>query len=263
MLRTATTSFYEADGLGSVTSLSSGAGALAQTYTFDSFGKLTAASGSLTNPFRYTGREFDSETGLYYYRARYYDPSAGRFISEDPVGFEEAGNFYRYVNNKPVTLIDPTGLTADCSNCGVVVKCRRVEYGHLGLLGFKHCDARVIDRNGIEHSLSAGPEGPPRNSSLTAWNCTSSDCQPGKTLPPLAPFTGRTVYKKKSASCDGVDCLIDKTEAFHAQASHPEYHAAFGPNSDTELKGGIFAACGIKLHIRWYGPPIFHVWPLP
>jgi RHS repeat-associated protein len=44
---------------------------LAQTHTFDSFGKQTASSGSLTNPFQYTGREFDPETSLYYYRARY------------------------------------------------------------------------------------------------------------------------------------------------------------------------------------------------
>src|ERR1700676_3410037 len=80
MLRSATTSYYEADGLGSVTSLSNSAGTLAQTYTFDSFGKQTATSGSLTNPFQYTGREFDSETGIYYYRARYFDPSAGRFL---------------------------------------------------------------------------------------------------------------------------------------------------------------------------------------
>src|SRR5271167_839163 len=75
MLRGSTTSYYEADGLGSVSSLSNAAGALAQTYTFDSFGNLTASSGSLTNPFQYTGRESDPETGLYYYRARYYDPS--------------------------------------------------------------------------------------------------------------------------------------------------------------------------------------------
>jgi YD repeat-containing protein len=71
------TSYYEQDGLGSVTSLTNGAGALAQTYTYDSFGNLTASQGTLTNPFRYTGREFDSETGLYYYRARYYGQSVG------------------------------------------------------------------------------------------------------------------------------------------------------------------------------------------
>jgi YD repeat-containing protein len=78
MLRSSATSYYQADGLGSVTSLSNGAGALAQTYTFDSFGKQTASSGSVVNPFQYTGRELDSETGLYYFRARYYDPSVGR-----------------------------------------------------------------------------------------------------------------------------------------------------------------------------------------
>jgi hypothetical protein len=54
MLRSSTTRYYDADGLGSVTSLSNGAGALAQTYTYDSFGKQTASSGSLTNPFQYT-----------------------------------------------------------------------------------------------------------------------------------------------------------------------------------------------------------------
>src|SRR3984893_17537009 len=96
MLRSGATSYYHADGLGSLTSLSNSAGALAQTYTYDSFGKQTAASGSLTNPFQYTGREFDSETGIYYYRARYFDPSAGRFLNEDRLRFQGGANFYRY-----------------------------------------------------------------------------------------------------------------------------------------------------------------------
>jgi len=87
MLRSGATDFYEVDGLGSVTSLTSTAGALAQTYAFGSFGKQTASSGSLTNPFQYTGREFDPETSLYYYRARYYDPMVGRFVLEDPIRF--------------------------------------------------------------------------------------------------------------------------------------------------------------------------------
>ena len=89
MLRSSTTSYYEADGLGSITSLSSGAGALAQTYAFDSFGKQTASSGSLTNPFQYTARESDPETGLYYYRARYYDSNSGRFLGGDPIGLTQ------------------------------------------------------------------------------------------------------------------------------------------------------------------------------
>ncbi|MHB8504078.1 MAG: RHS repeat domain-containing protein, partial [Candidatus Acidiferrales bacterium] len=107
MLRSGTTSYYQADGVGSVTSLSSGAGALAETYAFDSFGKQTSSSGSLTNPFQYTGREFDSETNLYFYRARYYDPTTGRFSKEDPVRYIGGINFYRFVGNNPVIFTDP------------------------------------------------------------------------------------------------------------------------------------------------------------
>ena len=115
MLRSSATSFYHADGLGSVTSLSNASGSLAQTYTFDSFGKQTASSGSLTNPFQYTARESDTETGLYYYRARYYDPSAGRFLSEDPIGFNSAqDDFYSYAGNSPLGRVDPLGL-AHCT----------------------------------------------------------------------------------------------------------------------------------------------------
>jgi RHS repeat-associated protein len=111
MLRSGATSYYHADALGSVTSLSSSAGALAQTYGYDSFGKQTSSSGSLTNPFQYTARESDSETGLYYYRARYSDPASGRFISEDPLEFKGDGpNFYAYVGNSPVRNVDPFGL---------------------------------------------------------------------------------------------------------------------------------------------------------
>jgi RHS repeat-associated protein len=110
MLRSSTTSYYEADGLGSVTSLSSAAGALAQTYTLDSFGKQTASSGSLTNPFQFTGREFDTESSLYFMRARYFNPATGRFVSEDPARFPGGINFYTYVENNPVNLIDPFGF---------------------------------------------------------------------------------------------------------------------------------------------------------
>jgi RHS repeat-associated protein len=109
MLRSSATSYYHADALGSITSLSNTAGALANTYTYDSFGKLTASMGSLVNPFRYTARESDTETGLYYYRARYYDPSIGRFIGEDPVHFKGGINFFSYVSSRPTVYVDPSG----------------------------------------------------------------------------------------------------------------------------------------------------------
>jgi RHS repeat-associated protein len=118
-----TTSYYERDGLGSVTSLSSSTGSLANTYTFGSFGNLTASTGSLTNPLQYVGREFDPETALLSDRARYYDSGTGRFVSEDPIRFLGSGsNFYAYVSNNPTNLIDPYGLT-DCVVTPVATVC--------------------------------------------------------------------------------------------------------------------------------------------
>ena len=113
-LRGSTTSYYEADGRGSITSLSNSAGALANTYTYDSFGKLTASTGTIVNPFQYTARDYDSETGLRYYRARYYDQNTGRFLSEDPLRLAGGSpNYYPYAMNNPVLVSDPTGLCAD------------------------------------------------------------------------------------------------------------------------------------------------------
>ena len=118
MLRSSTTSYYNVDGLGSITSLANGSGTLTQSYTFDSFGKQTASSGSVVNAFQYTGRELDSETGLQFNRARYYDQTIGRFLSEDPIRFEGGVDFYAYVGNSPTTYDDPRGLEPEgCKDC--------------------------------------------------------------------------------------------------------------------------------------------------
>ena len=74
----------------------------------DAWGNLEAGAGEPGHAF--TGREWDPETGLYYYRARYYDPKLGRFISEDPIGFAVDVNFYAYVKNNPVRWTDAYGL---------------------------------------------------------------------------------------------------------------------------------------------------------
>ncbi|HEX4921665.1 MAG TPA: RHS repeat-associated core domain-containing protein [Candidatus Bathyarchaeia archaeon] len=108
-LRSGAASYYHADGLGSITSLSNPAGTLAQTYVYDSFGQLTSSAGTLVNSLQYAAREFDSETSLYFNRARYYHPTIGRFGSEDPIQFAGGVNFYGYVRNNPIILIDPTG----------------------------------------------------------------------------------------------------------------------------------------------------------
>ncbi len=112
-----TTDYYEQDGLGSVTSLSNSVGSLANTYTYDSYGKLTASTGTVPNPFQYSAREFDAEIATYYHRARYYDPTIGRFISEDPIGLGGGVDFYAYVWNRPTAFTDPLGLGGKPWNC--------------------------------------------------------------------------------------------------------------------------------------------------
>jgi RHS repeat-associated protein len=108
-LRSGVTSYYEADGLGSITSLTDSSGTIAATYSYDSFGKMLSSTGSIINPYHYTARELDSESGLYYYRARYFDQGNGRFLSEDPLRFKISANFYPYVGNRPTVHVDPTG----------------------------------------------------------------------------------------------------------------------------------------------------------
>ena len=102
--------YYHADGLGSIVALTDDKGRVVQTYEYDSFGNMKQHGHKVKQPYTFTGREYDSETGLYYYRARYYDPKIGRFISEDPIGFMGGINKYAYVGNNPVNWVDPLGL---------------------------------------------------------------------------------------------------------------------------------------------------------
>ena len=97
------------DALGSTVALVDGTGAIGTSYTYEPYGKTTVSGTASANPAQFTGREADG-TGLYYYRARYYSPVFGRFISEDPAGFAAGDpNLYRYVGNDPVNATDPSG----------------------------------------------------------------------------------------------------------------------------------------------------------
>ena len=90
--------YYHQDGLNSVKSLTDNTGGIIANYDYDAWGNLATPLPSINNPFTYTGREYDRGTGLYYYRARYYDAKVGRFISPDPIGFAGGDvNLYSYV----------------------------------------------------------------------------------------------------------------------------------------------------------------------
>ena len=128
LTRGTTTHYYTADGLGSIAHLTTASGTIAESYTYDPFGAPTIRNtagtiipaSALGNPFLFTGREWDSETALYFYRARYYKPAIGRFLSRDPLGYAPDANRYRYVGNNPVNWIDPSGTTLIGSGPGSV-----------------------------------------------------------------------------------------------------------------------------------------------
>lgn len=124
--------FYHLEAPGHVTALVDGANRVAARYRYDPWGVAQATVDTVAQPLRYGAREWDAETGLYYNRARYYDPRLGRFISEDPIGLAGGINPYAYVGNDPVGYLDPSGLCREntygepCPIEGVTA------YGHRG-----------------------------------------------------------------------------------------------------------------------------------
>lgn len=112
--------WFLTDHQGSVIGLVNGAGAVVARFAYSVFGELIGIDpAAAPTRYLYTGREFDPETDLYYYRARYYDAVLGRFISEDPIGFEGGDtNLRRYVSNNPLNAVDPTGLNGESTTAG-------------------------------------------------------------------------------------------------------------------------------------------------
>nr|WP_202863427.1 RHS repeat-associated core domain-containing protein [Xanthomonas campestris] len=104
--------YYLTDNLGSTRALTNAEGAVVRRYDYTPYGQAQATGGSSDNPYQYTGRELD-KSGLQYYRARYYSPEMGRFISEDSYGFAGGdANFYAYTLGNPVSFNDPSGHIA-------------------------------------------------------------------------------------------------------------------------------------------------------
>jgi RHS repeat-associated protein len=103
-----TLTYYHADGLGSILKRTSQAGAVVHEYRYDAWGQIEAGA---TEPgYAFTGREWDPEIELAYYRARFYSSAVGRFVSADPVGMKDRSSRYAYVVNNPVIGVDPTGM---------------------------------------------------------------------------------------------------------------------------------------------------------
>ncbi len=114
--------YLSADERGSIISVSSSSGGALSTNGYDEYGipqspasstAGTTGQGSVSGRFGYTGQAWLPEIGLYYYKARMYSPTLGRFLQTDPIGYGDDPNFYAYVGNDPINFIDPLGLE-DC-----------------------------------------------------------------------------------------------------------------------------------------------------
>jgi len=106
--------FLHPDGSSSITRVTNAAGSILLSRRYDALGRLEVGN---SDGFALMGREWDDAASLYYYRARFYDPSTARFISPDPIGFNGSRNFYVAFNNNPIRFADPRGLFAQINGC--------------------------------------------------------------------------------------------------------------------------------------------------
>jgi RHS repeat-associated protein len=187
-----TPSFYGYDGTGSVRNLTSSAGTVTDSYEYDAYGNEFTVSGSTPNEFMYRGEQYDSDLGLYYLRARYYNPLTGRFMSRDPLDHGPLDSKrrpvdpkdlhkYLYASGDPIDAVDPTGrgiisYALDTFKRAVVVT---VEYvaAHPIAATLLACDITAVG------AIAVYSESPTTGNALTAIGAASTCLVLAATLP--------------------------------------------------------------------------------
>ncbi|OPH47273.1 hypothetical protein BC351_12300 [Paenibacillus ferrarius] len=150
--------YYQINGHGDVVGLTDASGNTLNTYTYDMWGNPITTQETVAQPFRYSGEMTDSTTGLQYLRARWYDPSMGRFINEDTyegqIDNPLSLNLYTYVMNNPLTHTDPTGHCGVCGMSSSLGSALSGAAGAAGMAGLGSGSAGTLDPAAYYYSHS-------------------------------------------------------------------------------------------------------------
>lgn len=208
-------------------------------YGYTMFGQQeTTIVDNVGNVLRFAGREYDSETGFYFNRARYLDPQTGRFVSEDPIGVVGGINLYSYAGNDPVQKRDPTGLWEEC----YYVQGAQVTAGPVTTMGGK-----------LDGKVGGHPETTFRDPGK--WVCTGAWDYPGQGLQNtwrIAPRNRPPNLSESSCGLATVDFLVTFTgdAMFFTGVGTAAYYAklawgtralyrGFGPSAQLRLGNAI------------------------
>jgi|LSQX01.3.fsa_nt_gb RHS repeat-associated protein len=146
--------YYIHNVRGDVIGLVNESGEEINSYTYDAWGNILNITETLSNPIRYAGEYTDLETNNIYLRARYYDPSVGRFITEDPI--RDGLNWYVYATNNPIMFIDPSGLVLQAVDEDSAAILLRNVHSLTGDSRYQLDDLKIIFNQDAENTLSGG-----------------------------------------------------------------------------------------------------------
>ncbi|MBA8885800.1 RHS repeat-associated core domain-containing protein, partial [Dokdonella fugitiva] len=194
---------YHHDGLGSVVALTDARGAAIQTYGYDAWGNRVESIGGDANPYGYAGERHDANAGFIYLRARWYDPAAGRFVSEDaapgstklPISL----NKYLYANGDPVNRVDPSGLmtAAETSVAGNIA-------AGLAIASLAYIGARLFIGAVVDNSTGARTFG--------LWDAVA-----------VTQFRARAVSEERDRADPLIDALVQQAVREDGHHTIPVY----------------------------------------
>jgi RHS repeat-associated protein len=200
-------SFYHADGLGSIVLMTNASGATTSARRYDVWGNLEF--GATEQGYSFTGREWDPDAKLYYYRARYYDPGSGRFASEDPIGRAGGLNFYMYADASPAQYTDPSGLAPKMSPITVYYVC--CKGGKVGVCRGPNVAAAAGD---VGDCMKKHEEKHVHDFTTNRFPCDKEKCSNLPPPPPEEPIlTSQKGPVECSAYCEELICLRRKFQS--------------------------------------------------